>query len=634
MQSIIAANLARARSFEESEGDSAANDPPRPANRTRQSFSFFLNGIAFGGSLRESRRRTSSASDDANDNDSQGSSPPTSTDASASPSTGWRALLPFRMGPRRSYSEGSVGHSGRSSLGGADSDGTTASSVDSTPAGPRRLRSETAPANGSRPSSRGSGRGTPLRRSVVQHEEDETAWIHVEPTMTHGPITDICVLLPESEPTPPGFQVLTRTPMGYSANLNKGSGDRVFVGFRREAGVRPITDVQIVCPETEGCPENYTLVLRTPGGRSANLNHGSLGRPMYLAFTRDTSNASIEELAIMVSSKGEAVPRGFTQIERSTNYGKLSVSKHRVHLCLFRGRRGDDASGDDVGGSTGAMHKLPAYDELDVTDASPRVRRDGLPTYDEVLQDGPSAEYYGTKGSESYRRGDFASAVRYYSAGIELDPGNHKIFSNRAAAYQQLGELQRAWQDAQKTIELKPSWFKGHFRLGAVLEKMNRLEDALEAYNAALSLEPTNSDLKACAWSVSLKVANQLRERGNVSYYQRRYDDAARLYTASIRLDSSNHVVYSNRAAAFYQLGEFQRAVVDTDSCIELNSQFLKAYIRKGRALEALGRHQQAVDAFMSGLQIEPHDDALLACLRKLERTSLVTANGGTSSSR
>lgn len=43
--------------------------------------------------------------------------------------------------------------------------------------------------------------------------------------------------------------------------------------------------------------------------------------------------------------------------------------------------------------------------------------------------------------------------------------------SNRSAAYLQLKDVARAWQDAEMCVKLHPGWEKGYFRLGSALEQ-------------------------------------------------------------------------------------------------------------------------------------------------------------------
>ena len=75
-----------------------------------------------------------------------------------------------------------------------------------------------------------------------------------------------------------------------------------------------------------------------------------------------------------------------------------------------------------------------------------------------------------------------ADAIKMYSQAIAGDETDHTLFSNRSAAYLAVGLLVAALWDARKTVELRPEWPKGYYRLGCALESMNELESALAAF--------------------------------------------------------------------------------------------------------------------------------------------------------
>jgi tetratricopeptide (TPR) repeat protein len=46
---------------------------------------------------------------------------------------------------------------------------------------------------------------------------------------------------------------------------------------------------------------------------------------------------------------------------------------------------------------------------------------------------------------------------------LSLDPNNHVLYSNRSAAYTNLGDFKSALQDADRVIQLNPSWSRVNF---------------------------------------------------------------------------------------------------------------------------------------------------------------------------
>ncbi|GIX74884.1 tetratricopeptide repeat protein 28 [Caerostris extrusa] len=93
------------------------------------------------------------------------------------------------------------------------------------------------------------------------------------------------------------------------------------------------------------------------------------------------------------------------------------------------------------------------------------------------------------------------------------------------------------------------------------------------------------------------------------------FSTAIRLYTDAIVLDPGNHVLYSNRSAAYIKVGKYGRALQDAIKARELHSKWPKAYYRQGVALQCLGRHADSLAAFASGLAQDSKNVHLLAGL-------------------
>lgn len=64
------------------------------------------------------------------------------------------------------------------------------------------------------------------------------------------------------------------------------------------------------------------------------------------------------------------------------------------------------------------------------------------------------------EGNAALQEGNMEDAIRLYSAALLLDPNNHILYSNRSAAYAKIQEYEKALEDAEKTVALKPDWAK------------------------------------------------------------------------------------------------------------------------------------------------------------------------------
>ncbi|KAI8853574.1 chaperone [Chytridium lagenaria] len=93
-----------------------------------------------------------------------------------------------------------------------------------------------------------------------------------------------------------------------------------------------------------------------------------------------------------------------------------------------------------------------------------------------------TAEDLKAQGNKHFSKGEFPEAIKFFSQAIELDSTNHVLFSNRSASYASLRDYVKALDDAEKTVELNPAG--------------PRYKESVEAYQAGLALEPSNTQMQ------------------------------------------------------------------------------------------------------------------------------------------
>ncbi|XP_022738028.1 hsp70-Hsp90 organizing protein 3-like [Durio zibethinus] len=99
------------------------------------------------------------------------------------------------------------------------------------------------------------------------------------------------------------------------------------------------------------------------------------------------------------------------------------------------------------------------------------------------------------KGNECFKQQKFPEAVKHYTESLKRNPKDPKAYSNRAACYTKLGALPEGLKDAEKCIELDPTFSKGYTRKGAIQFFMKEYDKALETYQEGLKHDPNNQEL-------------------------------------------------------------------------------------------------------------------------------------------
>jgi translocation protein SEC72 len=112
---------------------------------------------------------------------------------------------------------------------------------------------------------------------------------------------------------------------------------------------------------------------------------------------------------------------------------------------------------------------------------------------------------------------------------------------------------------------------------------------------------------------------NKAKEDGNTAFRKQQYAEAVRLFTLAIDVAASRPLwennqmardelalCLANRSAALAAVQEWVGALCDAEACVKLKRPWPKAHYRKGKALEGLGRHSEAREAYELGLQFDP----------------------------
>jgi len=250
-----------------------------------------------------------------------------------------------------------------------------------------------------------------------------------------------------------------------------------------------------------------------------------------------------------------------------------------------------------------------------------------------------ASDQWKNKGNAEYSKQNWGEAIKCYTKAIELDTtSNPALYTNRAAAYAGLKEWEKSLLDANKSIELKDDWVKGHFRKGIALVELKKYSEAVQVFRRAQQLDPNNEDLRARlkdaermevkhkpkinADGSALSPAQLAKEEGNECFRLGKIPEAIAAYNRALGLCKENEVnersnIYSNRAQCYVQLYEPTKVIADCNEAILLNSMNIKAYLRRGLAYEAMDKMRSALDDFRKVLALDPSNKvAVTACSR------------------
>nr|CAB3467130.1 unnamed protein product [Digitaria exilis] len=114
------------------------------------------------------------------------------------------------------------------------------------------------------------------------------------------------------------------------------------------------------------------------------------------------------------------------------------------------------------------------------------------------------------KGNELFKQKRYHEAAMHYTRAMKMNPKDPRAFSNRAQCHICLGDFPLGLKDAEKSVELDPTFLKGYMRKAKVQFLMESYENALATYLEGLKCDPNNMEvldgLRRCA--ACIKRAN------------------------------------------------------------------------------------------------------------------------------
>lgn len=121
------------------------------------------------------------------------------------------------------------------------------------------------------------------------------------------------------------------------------------------------------------------------------------------------------------------------------------------------------------------------------------VWRDSFILWGDVLNSYPSALAYNNRGIAHYAQGDVEAAFSDYNKAIQIDPAYFEAYVNRGIAHYGKGDFDLAISDYKKAIEINPKVSNAYYDLGLAYLKKNDFDEAIFNFNKAIEIYPNYS---------------------------------------------------------------------------------------------------------------------------------------------
>ncbi|MDD3287921.1 MAG: tetratricopeptide repeat protein, partial [Alphaproteobacteria bacterium] len=192
-----------------------------------------------------------------------------------------------------------------------------------------------------------------------------------------------------------------------------------------------------------------------------------------------------------------------------------------------------------------------------------------------------------------YNRGDLPKAAELYRDILDEDPANKgEALQVLGAIAQRMGKIELALQLAEAALEIAPNMVEALINKAVILRQMGRKPEARVFADKALRFGPHNSG----AWHTASFLALEARE----------YDNAVKWAKEAVRLAPDSPLALANYASALMIKGDMWAGYEHAKRALKLAPNEALMHLTIGQILRASGYPAKAVPYFRQAYAIKP----------------------------
>jgi len=189
-----------------------------------------------------------------------------------------------------------------------------------------------------------------------------------------------------------------------------------------------------------------------------------------------------------------------------------------------------------------------------------------------------------------------------FQEGVEVGRENRADYKHIAKALARAGNAYYKKKEFDNAIKYYQKSLSEH-RDPVLVKKVLAVQKELEEQKRQAYINP--------------ELALEEKTKGNKCFQKGDFPGALKFYTEAIKRNPEDAKLFSNRAACYTKLAEFNMALKDCDECIKLDPTFIKGYLRKGATLLALKQQKKAGEVYQKALEIDSNCQEAIEGYRK-----------------
>jgi len=209
---------------------------------------------------------------------------------------------------------------------------------------------------------------------------------------------------------------------------------------------------------------------------------------------------------------------------------------------------------------------------------------------------------------------------------IEKEPATYFAYNNRGTVLYNKGRIDEAIEDYKRALSLNPGYAKSHYNLGLALFEKGWVDQAIEEYRIAVQAEPRNINARlnlGIAYEMKGLTDKSLEEYMIVeklkpgsadpyfdlgTFFNSRglLDPAIRLLQTAVRIKPDFADAQSGLASALFKKGRIAEALEHYLIYSRLRPDDASAHLNLGSAYAAMGYLDKGMDQFQIALRLNP----------------------------
>jgi tetratricopeptide (TPR) repeat protein len=219
----------------------------------------------------------------------------------------------------------------------------------------------------------------------------------------------------------------------------------------------------------------------------------------------------------------------------------------------------------------------------------------------------PSAYAYAAIGAVYQTKGELEQALEYYHKALAVKPGIRSAFLNAGKILVRLGRFDEAGALMREATATDPSWCDAYLLLGQSLIAAGRLEEGENAFRQAVALEPARTEARQ-------GLGNALALRGD-------YAAAAEEYRKDLR-SGRNSLTLANLGACLSALGRKEDAVDAYRESLAREPENAETRYGLAIVLADLGRKAEAMEELRQAMSLAPQNGEIRELFQTLSGDS------------